>query len=136
MVVLMHGNVPDEWTRHESYYTTEYARWNGYVDRIAVLRQIAEIRAASVFSSWVIKGSHENQATKILDQMSGRGKETFKEIMSNLYKIAYICGDAYAEKIYEGNPEEGKIINLEILPSDNIRQVIQKGKSIRFDELS
>ena len=132
MVVLMAGAVPDEWTQHESYYQTKYGQWNGFVARIPVLRQIIDIRAASVFSSWRIKGSHENQATTMLDDMEGRGNETFKEIMSNLYRIAYICGDAYAEKIYDGD----NIVDLEILPSDNIRQVIEKGKIKRFEEIN
>lgn len=136
MVIVDADYKPDEWQRHETYYRTDYARWNGLVNQTPVLRQVIEIRAASVFSSWTIKGSHKGQAEKILNDMKGRnGFETFKQVMSNMYRIAYICGDSYAEKIYDGDPEDGRIIDLHILPSDNIRQVIKKGKIIRFEEI-
>lgn len=123
--------MPDEWTQHESYYQTDYGRWNGFVARNPTLRQIIDIRAASVFSSWVIKGTHENAATNMLNGMIGRNHESFKQIMANIYRVSYICGDAYAEKIYE----DDEIIDLKILPSDNIRQVIKKGEIIRFEEI-
>lgn len=135
MVWLTTGNVDDQYTQHESYYQTKYGTWNGFVHRNPVLRQIIDIRAASVFSSWTVKGPHENQATKILNGMSGRNHESFKQIMANMYRIAYICGDAYAEKIYEGKPEDGNLIDLHILPSDNIRQIVQKGELKRFEEI-
>lgn len=135
MVWLTTGLVTDEYTQHETYYQTKYGQWNGLVFRNPVLRQIIDIRAASVFSSWTVKGSHDKQATTILNKMSGRNNESFKQIMSNIYRLAYIAGDAYAEKIYEGDPGEGKIVDLHILPCDNIRQVIKKGKIIRFEEI-
>ena len=53
MVITMAGNVADEWRRHETTYQTQYDRWNGFVARIPVLRQIIEMRAASVFNSWI-----------------------------------------------------------------------------------
>lgn len=132
MVVLMAGSVGDDWTSHESYYQTKYGNWNGFVSRIPVLRQIIDIRAASVLSSWRTKGTHDLQASKMLDGFEGRGRQTFKLITASLYKIAYICGDAYAEKIYEGDD----ITNMEILPSDNIRQVVEKGRIKRFEEIN
>ncbi len=135
MVWITAGSVNDEFTQHESYYQTKYGVWNGLVSRNPVLRQIIDIRAASVFSSWIVKGAHEKQATKILNEMKGRNHESFKQIMANMYRVAYICGDAYAEKIYEGKPEDGNLIDLEILPSDNIRQAVKKGKILRFDEI-
>jgi hypothetical protein len=56
--------------------------------------------------------------------------------MANMYKLAYISGDAYAEIIWdEKGPDEGLIERLEILPCDNIRQIIQKGKIIRYEEI-
>ena len=134
MVILMAAPQPDEYTQHESYYQTDYGRWNGYVHRIPVLRQIIDIRAASIFSSWLTKGTHARQAKSTLDEFEGRGNETFRLIMENMYKIAYICGDAYAIKIYEDENEE-YITDLHILPSDNIRQVIQKGKILRYEEI-
>lgn len=132
----MAGQKADEWNRQENYYTTKYADWNGLVSRNAVLRQIVEIRAASVFSSWTVKGTHEKEATRMLENIRGRNGETFKQVLANMYKIAYICGDAYAEIIWdEDGPEAGLIERLEILPSDNIRQCVVKGEIIRYEEL-
>ena len=125
----------DEFTQQESYYQTQYARWNGLVVDNPVMRQIIEIRAASVFSSWCVKGPHDKKVTKVLEQMKGRNNESFKSILANLYKIAYTCGDSYAEKIYEGDVDEGNITDLHILPSDNIRQIIEKGKIKEFEEV-
>lgn len=131
MVTLMAGTQPDEWKPHETYYQTKYKIWNGYVQRLPVLRQIVDMRAASVFSSWMTKGPHDNQATNILKKMQGRGQETFEAIMANMYKIAYICGDSYAVKVYD----KEMIEDLHILPSDNIRQIIEKGKIKHFEEI-
>jgi len=135
MVWITSGSEGDNYTQHESYYQTKYNLWNGLVSRNPVLRQIIDIRAASVFSSWRVKGTHENQATTILNGIKGRNNESFKQIMANMYRVAYTCGDAYAEKIYDGDPGEGKIVNLEILPADNIRQVIEKGKIKNYEEV-
>ena len=136
MIQLTKGLVPDGWTPHETYYQTRYSEWNGLVFRNPTVRQIVEIRAASVFSSWAIKGAHEKEARRMIDNIRGRNGETFKQIMSNMYKIAYICGDAYAEIIWdEKGPEEGIIERLEILPSDNIRQIIERGTIKRYEEI-
>ena len=125
----------DDWSQFERPYQTMYNMWNGFVQRIPLLRQIVDIRAASVVSSWRTKGTHSEQATNILNDMTGRGYETFKLIMANLYRIAWICGDAYAIKKYDGENKDGKINNLEIIASDNIRQITQAGKIIRYERV-
>lgn len=136
MITIMSGMVPDAWNPRETYYQTKYSEWNGLVSRNPVLRQIVEIRAASVFSSWTVKGAHEKEATRMLNNIRGRNGETFKQIMANLYKVAYIAGDAYAEIIWDDKgPEEGLIERLEILPSDNIRQIIEKGEIKEYQEI-
>lgn len=129
----MAGSKPDEYWNNETYYQTQYGQWNGFVDRISLLRQIIDIRAAAIVNSWKIKGPHEKQATEMFDDFEGRGRETFKLIIANMYKIAYICGDSYAEKIYD---DKDQLIDLKILPSDHIRQVINKGEIIRYDEIN
>lgn len=136
MIPITAGSIADAWNPRETYYQTKYAQWNGLVSRNPVLRQIVEIRAASVFSSWTVKGAHEKEATRMLEQLRGRNGETFKQVMANLYKVAYIAGDAYAEIIWdEKGPEEGLIERIEILPSDNIRQIIEKGEIKRYEEI-
>ena len=136
MIPIVASMAPDEWYNNETYYQTKYSRWNGLVTRNPVVRQIIEIREASVFSSWAIKGPHRKEAERMLDNIRGRNGETFKQIMANLYKIAYISGDAYAEIVWdESGPEEGLIARMEILPSDNIRQIIDKGEIKRYEEI-
>lgn len=133
MVWVTSGSVNDDWNLVETHYQTDYGRWNGFVSRIPVLRQIIDIRAAAVMSSWMTKGTHDKQAAKLLNSFSGRNStETFRSILTSLYKISYICGDAYAEKILNDDDE---IVDLEILPADNIRQIIERGKIIRYEEV-
>lgn len=136
MVYLRTGASADD-SMEVSSYQTEYNKWNGFVSRIAVLRQITDIRAASVFSSWKVKGNHDKKATKMLSGMTGRNGESFKQIMASLYRVSYICGDAYAEIIFENDDtENGKIVNLKILPADNIRQNIEKGEIKSYEEIN
>jgi hypothetical protein len=49
-----------------------------------------------------------------------------------MYKTAWICGDSYAEIIFDGDTP----VDLEILSSDNVRQVIRRGKIVRFEEIN
>jgi len=135
MVWLKSTMALDDWNETERPYTTQYNIWNGYVSRIPLLRQILDIRAASVLSSWRTKGPHADEIKETLTKMRGRGYETFKLIMANMYKIAWICGDAYAIKKYEGDQDKGIITDLEIIPSDKIRQVTQAGKILRYERV-
>ena len=130
MVLLRAASVVDDFSRYDHTYTTNYAKWNGYVDRICVLKSIIDIRAASIFSSWKTIGTHDNTAAKILDGWEGRGNDTFKLIMSNMYKTAYICGDAYGEIIFDGDMP----VDLEILSADTIQQVVENGKIVKYRE--
>ena len=131
MVLLQARPVADDFRRYESTFTTQYSKWNGFVARNPVLKSIIDIRAASVCSSWKTHGTNAKAMAKSLDAWRGRGDETFKLIIGNLYKIAYVCGDAYGEIIYDGDTP----VDLHVLPSDNIRQVIKDGKILRFEEL-
>lgn len=131
-LTLYAGIKQDEWNQHENYYQTDYARWNGFVYRLGVLRQIVDIRASSIIKSYRVTGVNSSKLLKILEDMRGRGHESFKQIMANMYKVAWICGDAYAEILFD---EDDKPYDLVILPSDNIRQVVKKGKIIRYEEI-
>lgn len=131
MVTLTSKPAEETFVKEEGTYQTKFLKWKGYVDRIPLLKSIVDIRAASVVASWRTKGKHDKSLADILDNMRGRGDETFKLIMSNMYKIAWVCGDAYAEIIFEGR----KPVDLEVLPSDNITQIIEKGKIKRYEEI-
>ena len=131
MVLLQAKPVADDYVKWEATYQTKYAKWNGFVARMPLIKSIIDIRAASVCSSWRTHGDKSEELAENLDNWRGRGTETFKLLIANLYRIAYICGDAYGEIIYDGDTP----VDMEILPSDNVVQKIKKGKIIRFEEV-
>lgn len=139
MVTIKAGSTPDEYNNFNHTYTTDYARWNDPLTRVPVMRQILEIRSASIIKSYKIKGKGAEKLEKILQDMRGSGKESFKMIIQNLYKIAYICGDAYAVLVNENGETIGvgeAPADMIVLASDNVQQEIENGKIVRYAELA
>ena len=130
MVTLAHAAAPEPFIR-DNTYETRFNHWNGHLTRIPLMRSIVNIRAGSVTSSYRLKGNNRDTAAEVLGNMRGRGNETFKLIISNMYKMAWICGDSYAEKIGRGK----QLVDLEVLPPDNIQQVYKRGRIVRFVEI-
>jgi len=135
MVTLQAVSAQETFIKDEDTYETQFLKWNGLVNDLSLIGSIVDMRAGSVAASYKVTADQTARVKKInkmFDSMDGRGNESFRLIMANMYKIAYVCGDAYAEKVRD---KSGNIVNLEVLPSDNIRQVIKNGSIIRFEEI-
>ena len=113
-------------------YTTEFNKWNGYVEKIPLLKGIINAGAASTTASWRTTGSNDKKMAQIMDTWDGQGNDSFRIIMDNLFRVAKTCGDSYAEILTNDDMD---IENLLILPSDNISQVIKNGIIKRYDEM-
>jgi hypothetical protein len=136
---LKHTAAQETFIKDEGTYDTDFLKWKGRVDRNPVLRSILEAKWSAVTNSFSVSGKKGKQATQILENFTGNGKETFTSIMQNLGKISDVCGDSYAEIIF-GDVDDVRDatdvpVNLITLPPNNIRQVIKKGRIIRYEEI-
>lgn len=113
-------------------YQSEYLKWRGYYDDVPVLRSVINAVADATTASWLTKGGKGTQAATMFDSIEGNGKETFKMLMTNAIKVGMICGDAYFEIVTNGDL---MLENLVMLPSDNIRLVIDNGTVKRYEEI-
>jgi hypothetical protein len=116
----------------ESHHTSEFHKWNAFVQKIPILKSILNANADAVTASWQTYGKNDKPMATMLDEFEGNGKESFKLIMNNALKIAKIGGDYYAEIVYDGDDNP---INLVTLPPDNIRQVVKKGRIKKYEEV-
>lgn len=130
MVTLAHTAANETFIK-EGTYTTQFNSMNAHAKKIPLVASIVNIRAGSVTSSYRLKGDNKDKAAEILRNMRGRGNETFKLIMANMYKIAWMCGDSYGEKIGKGK----QLQDIEILPSDNVEQHYKRGRIKKFVEI-
>lgn len=119
----------------EGTYRTKFLEYRAYVDRNAILRAILNANADAVVASWRTYGKNAKKVADIFDEYRGNGKETFKLLMKNLFITAKIGGDAYAEIILDtADGFDGEIpVDLKILPSDRIDQVIKNGRIKRYE---
>ena len=122
----------DQQDMKDSVYTTDYLKWKGRIADVPVVQEMLEAHADAVVNSYKLTGSNARKMERMLKLCRGSGKETFKLILKNMYKIARVCGDSYAECVYD---DEGNI-DLQILPSDNIQQVVKNGRIIKYKELN
>jgi hypothetical protein len=75
------------------------------------------------------KGYTADIETKtLLENMKGWGKDTFKDILFNLEVSRRIFGDAFAEIIRD---EKGRLVNLKVLNSINMRIVVDREGMIK-----
>lgn len=116
----------------ETYWDNPNAnKYHGYYQKIAELK-----KSTDAFSTWVTNKGYvcENPADqKILDHLTGHGKDTFSSIMFNLVVCKKIYGEAYAEIVRE----DGQLINLKPLDPASMRVVFnKKGIITRYEQKS
>ena len=111
-------------------YIPAFSKWHGYY------RQIPELRAViNKLASWTfgrgIKADKPNQAK--LNKLKGFGKDSPRSILKNLWRVALICGDSFAEIVKDA---QGRIINLKPLNPGRIGIITdKKGMLIGYEEL-
>lgn len=122
--------------KSESIWVSSFKRWKGMVEQLPLLNAIIEARADAITASYEIHSSKNAKVlAKILTEMRGNGKQTFKLIINNMEKIATTCGVAYAEIVRDKYEDIGGEIpvDLIVLPADDIRQVIENGVIKRYE---
>lgn len=93
----------------ETYYIPDFAKWNGFYRRVCEFRAVV-----NKFGSWTfgrgIKADEKNKAK--LDKIKGTGRESPRLVLKNLWKVAMICGDSFAQKVMD---QQGRITNVKPL---------------------
>ena len=108
-----------------------FTKWYGYYKTIPELK-----KAIDSLATWTVgKGYIVDSGTNvILDHISGRGAETFQDIIWNLQVIKKINGNAFAEIIRSDN---GTLINLKPLdPSSMVAILNKQGRIIRYEQIT
>ena len=114
------------------YLNPYFTKWYGYFKTISELNAAIKARA-----TWTVgKGYKSDDRTRIiLDNITGRGVDTFDSILKNLIVVSSINGDAYAEIIR--NPTTGTLINLKPLDPSSVTVVFnRKGIIKRYEQRS
>lgn len=98
-----------------SNYIPDWTKWHG------IYRTIAEARSTiDIECEWIVgrKLIMDDKTRKIIDRISGGGKDTFRIILKNQQRVAKICGDSFAEQIRD---KANRLINLKPLNPGRIR---------------
>lgn len=98
----------------ETFYKPEYLKWLGFYKQIPEVQAVIDKKAI-----WTIgKGYKAKEKKDQLEKIRGNGKDTFNSILANLYKVAKICGDSFAEIVKNKRSE---LKNLKPLNSETIK---------------
>lgn len=101
-----------------------------------IFNDVPEFKSAMLMKScWTVgKGYTCDAETQVtLNHITGRGKETFEDIIFNMDLIARIAGDSYAE-IMRG--KTGRLTNVKALNPGTIREVYdKKGIIKRYEQI-
>ncbi len=102
---------------------------------ITYYKNIPELASAvDSLALWVAgKGYKTDDFTnQILNSITGWGQDNFQAIMQNMVSVKLICGDSFAEIIWD--EETGLFINLKPISPERVRLVLDKqGRLERYD---
>jgi hypothetical protein len=104
----------------ESEWMPAWSKWHG------IYREIPELRAVvNKLASWTfgrgIKADKKNEDK--LKKIKGHGKDSARLVLKNLWRMALICGDSFAEIIKD---PQGRMTNLKPLNPGTIKVVFDK----------
>lgn len=115
----------------ETTYTNE--NWGS---QLGIYKNIPEFKIAlDMRAIWTIGEEVEadNRTKVIMDNITGWGKSTFREILKNMLIVKRLGEDSFAEIVRN---DKGTLINLKVLDSGSIRQVYdRKGILIRYEQV-
>lgn len=116
--------------QNETEYTNpNWSQYWGYFNKVPELKNALLLKAM-----WVIGLGYKTdpETEVILENITGWGKDTFKDILYNLDVVSRLNGDAYAE-IIRGN--DGTLLNLKPLAPDSIKIIVdRKGIIKRYEQ--
>lgn len=115
----------------ESEFTvTKWRQWFGYYKKIPELKRAIDAKAV-----WTVGRGYTADAptTVILDNLTGKGNDTFNSILKNMIITMHIGGDAFAEIIRD--KDSGEIINLKPLDTGSMKVIADKnGRIKRYEQ--
>ena len=116
----------------ETEYTISRAsEYWGYFNQVGDLKSAILMKAIwNVGKGYTVENTRDE---KMLDSISGWGKECFDDILFNLCTCRYIFGDAFAEIIRD--KKTGRLINLKVLNPTDVKIVVNGGGRIKRYEL-
>lgn|SRR3990167_795872 len=132
MAILAMTQGEGEQQAGEWKYTDDYLIWKGFVEKVPILESILFASADATVASWKTEGSNDKVMADTLDEFTGNGKQTFKQIMRNMCVVAATGGNAYAEIIMDGS----KLGNIIQLPSEDVQVVIENGRLKGYEQAS
>lgn len=104
-----------------SSYTPDWQKWHGYYRETAKIKAIIDKLADWTAGNGIT--AKEPKKQKIIDNITGFGKDTIGEIAINLLKTEDICGDSFAHIITNNRKE---LINLKPLSAGSLKIVTDK----------
>lgn len=117
----------------ETYWDSpDFTKWYGYYSTIPRLKS-----AINAFATWVLgQGYTTDSLSQIeLEYITGWGEDTINSILWNMFVISKVNGDAFAEKIRDGDTNQ--LLNLKPLDPSSVRIVCnEQGKIIRYEQKS
>ena len=123
----------------ETFYDNpNFSKWYGYYnDKTGDKGAPGLKKAIDAFATWVLGQGFTTQLESdktILERITGKGEESFLDVMWNMKVIAKVNGDSYAEIIRN---ENGDLLNLRCLSPENMRIVYNdKGIIIRYEQMN
>lgn len=109
------------------------SQYLGYYKKIPELKTAIDMRA-----TWTVGKGYTCESTRdeaILDNIRGKGKETFCQILYNMAIARRIYGDTFAEIIYDKVAKQ--ISNIKVLDPASIKIVTDaKGIIIRYEQIN
>ena len=116
-----------------TWQMTEFSQNLGYYRKIPELKTAIDAQAL-----WTLGAGYEaeEETTMLLQTIKGNGKDSFNSILKNMQKIKTLAGDSFSE-IIRDEKNEGLLVNLKPLdPSSMIIVQNNKGKILRYEQVS
>ena len=102
-----------------------------------IYKTIPEVKSAfDALTDWTVGKGYiaDETTTLILDEVRGRGKESFNEILKNGTTVRKTGGDSYSEIITDN---DGVLINLKPIDPETMTVILNsKGLIIRYEQIS
>lgn len=95
---------PEDQDLPTTEYLCDWSKWNGYYQQVPLLASVIDAKAR-----WAVGKGFKSNKKALLDKITGNGKDTFNDILSNAVKTYTIGGDFFAEIIKN---KRGELVNL------------------------
>jgi len=119
-------------TNGETYwYFSDAAQNIGYYSEIPEIASAVNSLATWAFGKgWV---AEDDETTQELEHVSGRGNDTFQNVMWNHEVMKLVVGDAFMEIVWEDNDNTKSIANLLPISPERVKIVSKNGRIKRYE---